>query len=187
MWRNGQELNSLFITVCLLCLVLLPSFPTIQILPFSLYHLSDAEVRMSMTQQGHCFVILFYLFLDNEKSAEGLAWCFLPPMKLFLGHMACLQGATWLFWLCGTGSTLLISFLQRIVMNSHHHASWLKQNDFFLVVYVLDILSFSCRCFTVIDRWLDCRKAAAAAAAKAKALRKSLRHEMTTMGTCCEI
>lgn len=33
---------------------------------------------MGMTQQGHCFVVLFYLFLDNEKSAEGLAWCLLP-------------------------------------------------------------------------------------------------------------
>lgn len=41
---------------------------------FSLYHLSHTDVRMSMTQQGHCFVVLFYLFLDNEKSAEGLAW-----------------------------------------------------------------------------------------------------------------
>lgn len=41
---------------------------------FSLHHLSHTDVRMSMTQQGHCFVVLFYLFLDNEKSAEGLAW-----------------------------------------------------------------------------------------------------------------
>lgn len=48
--------------------------PTLQISPFSLYHLSHTDVRMSMTQQGHCFVVLFYLFLDNEKSAEGLAW-----------------------------------------------------------------------------------------------------------------
>lgn len=29
---------------------------------------------MNMTQQGNFFVLLFYLFLDNEKSAEGLAW-----------------------------------------------------------------------------------------------------------------
>ena len=73
------EQNALLITVCcLLCLVLLPSFPTIQILPFSLCHLSHTEVRMGMTQQGHCFVVLFYLFLGNEKSAEGLAWCLLP-------------------------------------------------------------------------------------------------------------
>lgn len=57
---------------------MLPSFPTIPILPFSLHHLSHTQVRMSMTQQGHCFVVLFYLFLDNEKSAEGLAWCSLP-------------------------------------------------------------------------------------------------------------
>lgn len=79
LWRKGAEQNALFITVCcLLCLVLLPSFPTIQILPFSLYHLSHTEVRMGMTQQGYCFVVLFYLFLDNEKSAEGLAWCLLP-------------------------------------------------------------------------------------------------------------
>lgn len=75
--RGRIESNALFIAVCcLLCLALLPSFPTIQILPFSLCHLS--EVRMGMTQQGHCFVVLFYLFLDNEKSAEGLAWCLSP-------------------------------------------------------------------------------------------------------------
>lgn len=75
-------------------LVLVPGFPTIQILPFSLYHLSPTEVRMDMTQRGHCFVVLFYLFLDNEKSAEGLAWGSLPPVKRFPGHMARLQGAT---------------------------------------------------------------------------------------------
>jgi len=75
--------NYVLLTVCcLLCSVLLPSFPTSQILPFSLYHLSHTEIRMDMTQQGHCFVVLFYLFLDNEKSAEGLAWCSLSPMKL---------------------------------------------------------------------------------------------------------
>lgn len=47
---------------------------TIKILPCSLCHLPHTDVRMSMTQQGNFFVVLFYLFLDNEKSAEGLAW-----------------------------------------------------------------------------------------------------------------
>ncbi len=76
--KEQNRMNLFSAVCCLLCFALLPSFPTIQILPFSLCHLSHTDVRMSMTQQGHCFVVLFYLFLDNEKSAEELAWCLLP-------------------------------------------------------------------------------------------------------------
>lgn len=162
--RKGEESSLLFITVCcLLCLVLLPSFPTIQILPFSLYHLSHTEVRMGLTQQGHCFVVLFYLFLDNEKSAEGLAWCLLPhiythgtlrrPYGLSTGGLLDSSDSE------APEAQILISPLQRVVMNPHHHASQLKQNNFFLAVSLLGTLSSPCKCFfTVIDRWLDCRK-----------------------------
>lgn len=53
---------------------------TISILPHSLCHLPHTDVRMGMTQQGNFFVVLFYLFLDNEKSAEGLAWGWLSQI-----------------------------------------------------------------------------------------------------------
>lgn len=43
-------------------------------------HLPHTDVRMGMTQQGNFFVVLFYLFLDNEKSAEGLAWGWLSQI-----------------------------------------------------------------------------------------------------------
>ncbi len=127
-----------------------PSFPTIQILPFSFYHLSHTEVRMGMTQQGYCFVVLFYLFLDNEKSAEGLAWCLLPhiythetlprPYGLSTGGLLDSSDSV------APEAQILISLLQRVVMNPHHHASWLKQNKF-LAVSPLDTLASPCKCF----------------------------------------
>lgn len=151
MRRKGAGQSALFITVCcLLCLALLPSFPTIQILPFSLYHLSHTEVRMSMTQQGHCFVVLFYLFLDNEKSAEGLAWCLLPhifthetlprPYGLSTG------GYLTLLTLWHQKHRSWSLFFRGLSWIHNTNASWLKENNFF-AVSPRGTLSSPCKCF----------------------------------------
>lgn len=122
---------------CLLCSVLLPSFPTIQNLPFSLYHLSHTEVRMGMTQLSHCFVVSFYLFLDNEKSAEGIAWCMLP-------HIYTHDSLTGPYGFSTGGYLTLLTlwhqkhsswsfFLQRLLSIMHPK---LKGNNFFLATSV---------------------------------------------------
>lgn len=42
---------------------------------------------------------------NQQRDWHGARCHTYTPMKLFLGHMACLQGATWLLWLGGTRST----------------------------------------------------------------------------------
>lgn len=167
-WEKGAEWSTFFITVCyLLCLVLLPSFQTIQILLFSLYHLSHTEVRMDMTQQGHCFVVLFYLFLDNEKSAEGLAWRLLPhiythetlprPYGLSTG------GYLTLLTLWHQKHRSWSLFFRGLSWIPHSHASWLKQNNFsavspltgYSVIFPANVFCFF---FAIIDRYLNCQK-----------------------------
>lgn len=165
MLRKGAEWSACFITVCyLLCLVLLPSFQTIQILLFSLYHLSHTEVRMGMTQQGHCFVVLFYLFLDNEKSAEGLAWSLLPHIYTHEtlprpygsstgGYLTLLT-----LWHQKRRSwSLFFRGLSWIPTTMHH--GW-NRITFLRCLHWLDTLSSSLQMFffPVIDRCLDCQK-----------------------------
>lgn len=124
MWGKSEE--CFFITVCCaerLCPV------SIQILPFSLYHLSHTDVRVSMTRRGHFFVVLFYLFLDNEKSAEGLAWAWLSHIfthETLARPYGSSTGGYLTLMTVATEAQILISLLQRVVRNPHSCASWLK-------------------------------------------------------------
>lgn len=125
--------------------------PTTQILPFSLCHLSHTEVRMAtMTQRGHCFVVLFYLFRGNEKSAEGLAWCSPPHIYTHEALPRPYGSSTGGYltpltrWPQRHRSQSLPPF-QRVVMKLHCHVSF-----FFLLFAVspCDTLLSQRKCFS---------------------------------------
>lgn len=141
---------------------MLPSFPTIQILPFSLYHLSHTEVRMDM---GHNRASVFLscsiyssIMRNQQRNWHGACCHTYTPMKVFLGHMACLQGAIWLLWLCGTKTTDLDLFsseaYHECTLITHPHWNWIT------FCSISSGYSSPCNCLAVSDRWLDCQTAA---------------------------
>lgn len=159
-YREKGRINALFITVfCLLCFCPVPQLfkschlvCTICLTPMSecVWH-NGATVLLSCS-------IYSSIMRNQQRDWHGARCHTYSPMKLFLGHMAYLQGGTWLFWLCGTRSTDLDLSSSEGCLESTL-PSWLKESNFFGVPPLGTHLPASG--FTVSDRWLDCQKAAA--------------------------
>lgn len=131
-YREKGRINALFITVfCLLCFCPVPQlFKSCHLVcTICLTPMSECAWHNGATVLLSCS-IYSSIMRNQQRDWHGARCHTYSPMKLFLGHMAYLQGGTWLFWLCGTSSTDLDLSSSEGCLESTL-PSWLKESNFF--------------------------------------------------------